>query len=137
MPTTPTYSFDPTLAPTIPLDRARRLLFDTGEMTDENGVAVWHYSNEEVSGWITADGFNEGVAKLAQSLATKFAQEPVRYRDDGGVDYDFGPRIAQLNLLASQLRSNISREIPTGGAAQYMAGQLPDPTAGHCRGKLR
>ena len=122
------FSFDPTLAPTVPLHRARRLLSDVGDLKAEDGSTVWHYSDEEVVGWITADGFNEGVAKLAQSLATKYAQEPVKYRDDGGTDVDFGPRIKQLNDLAIQLRSNVSREKLTGGAAQFVGGQLSGPS---------
>ena len=125
----PTYTFDPTLAPTDPVHRARRLLSDVGELKDITGAVVWNYSNEEIQGWITVDGFNEGVAKLAQSLATKFAQEPVKYSDDGGVAIDFGPRIDTLRNLARDLRSNISREIPRGtGAAQFVGGQLSGPS---------
>ena len=124
-----TFDFKPELAPSTPLYRARRLLSDVGEMKDMTGATVWNYSNEEVQGWIDVDGFNEGVAKLAQSLATKFAQEPVSYRDDGGVAIDFAPRIKQLQELAKALRSNVSRELTLGvGAAVFMGGQLSGPS---------
>lgn len=123
-----TFDFNPELAPTDPLHRARRLLADVGEIVDEMGVPVWQYSNEEISGWITADGFNEGVAKLAQSLATKFAQEPVTYKDDGGIEIDFRERIKTLRELAADLRRNISAEVNPLGASRFMGGQLSGPS---------
>lgn len=123
-----TYTFLEESAATVPLHRARRLLSDVGELTDEDGGRAWNYSDEEVQGWIDVDGFNEGVAKLAQSLAIKFSQEPVKYRDDGGVEYDFGPRIATLKALAKDLRSNISREVKLTGAAIFIGGQLSGPS---------
>lgn len=113
------------------VDRARRLLADTGSILDASGVALWEYTDEEIAGWIQVDGFAEGVAKLADSLATKFSREPSSYADDGGLRVEFKERIAQLSKLAKELRGAVITNSPVPSGGNFIGGVLPNPsTAG-------
>ena len=115
------------------VDRARRLLADTGQLTDASGTAIWEFSDEEIQGWITVDGFAEGVAKLADSLATKFSREPSSYSDDGGLRVEFRERINQLNKLARELRGSIIQNSPLPSGGNFIGGVIPNPSTGGLR----
>jgi hypothetical protein len=113
------------------VDRARRLLADTGELLSEGGIVVFEFTDEEIAGWIEVDGFAEGVAKLAGSLAIKFSREPSSYADDGGLRVEFKERIAQLNKLAKDLRAQVVTNTPAPEGGVFVGGTLLNPsTAG-------
>lgn len=110
-------SYDPSVLATDAVMRARYLLGDTGRLKDDAGATVWLIDQEEIAGLLAgAPAFNEGVAQCADGLATRFAQEPNKYRDEAGVEIDWRDRVRTWLDLANRLRSGevANTEVPSG-----------------------
>lgn len=109
-------SYDKTALKTDPVMHARYMLGDTGRLKDDAGATVWLLDQEEIQGLIDLNGFNEGVAQLADGLVTRFAQDPDKYADEGGVETEWTERIKAWKELAKSLRSGAvkSSSVATG-----------------------
>lgn len=98
-------SYDKATLSSDPVMRARYMLGDTGRLKDDAGATVWLLDQEEIDALITTFGFSEGVAQLADGLAVRFAQEPDKYADEGGVEIEWSSRINAWQSLANRLRT--------------------------------
>lgn len=117
-------NYDPTLVINPPRDRARQLLGDTGE--DPAGVFL--LQDETILALLALFPFSEAVAELAEGLATRFAQQPDEYNDEGGTKVSWKKRVDQWNLLAMTRRSGDQREEITYTGVQFATVQQADPT---------
>jgi hypothetical protein len=104
-----------------PLNRARRLLGDTG--IDGNTFLVL---DEEIANELTAYSFNEAVALLADGLAVRFAQYPDETTTPGGHKLKWSERVQAWKDLADRLRA-----APGPGTRSAVAhlGTLSNPAA--------
>ena len=96
------------------LDKARGLLGDT---TVEPETRALH-SDEHIEAILVRDGFDLGVAFLADELVTRIGREPVRIADDGS-SVDFSARIPAWEKLATRMRAAAAAasSAATAGAA--------------------
>ena len=104
-------------------DYARLLLGDTDVPT--NAL----HQDETYDKCMTDLGFNLGVALLADSLVTRFAQEPEEYEQaESGASIKLRERLKAWKEIASKLRSG---EIDLGklkGDTAYIVRKLKIPT---------
>lgn len=87
-------------------DHIRLLLGDTN-------TSAAMLQDETIDALLTAYGWSEAVAQLADSLVARYAQRPDSYRETGGAAFSFAQRIPAWRELAARAR----------------AGKLPHPTA--------
>jgi hypothetical protein len=85
---------------TTPKDKARLLLGDTGV----DGT-VFLLTDEEINSFLGQVPFNEGVALLAESLATRFAQYPDQTDTPGGSSIKWTERVPAWLELAKRMRA--------------------------------
>lgn len=113
--------YDPLLVATSGLQRARFLLGDV-----ENAALL--LTDEEIAGMIAAFGWTEGVAQCADSLVSRFAQDPTSYEDEGGMKVNFYQRMEAWEKLAKRLRSGEIRPLENRGLGGGPAsGELANP----------
>jgi hypothetical protein len=86
-------------------DMARFRLGDVGRLYDESGSQIWLLDDVEIAGLISVFGVMEGTAQCADALATRFAQEPTKYKDESGTEVEWSARISRWEKLAISLRS--------------------------------
>jgi hypothetical protein len=89
-------------------DRARFTLADVGALTDDAGAAVWLLQDEEIQAYVDMYGFAEGVAQCAERLAALAAQEPTKFKDETGLEVDWGKRWESWMETARKLRSGVA-----------------------------
>jgi hypothetical protein len=111
MPTEPTYTFDPGL-PTD-TDWVRSILQDNGQMqTYPEGD--WVLSDQEITAYINANGWNDGIATAALAMVSNYGQRETLYKA-GSTDAEFvwKDRVEALTAIAALARK----------------GGIPDPTS--------
>lgn len=94
------------------LDKARGLLGDT---TVEPETQALH-SDEHIEAILARDGFDLGVAFLADELVTRIGREPVRISDDGS-SLDFSARIPAWSALATRMRAAAAQATAASAAS--------------------
>lgn len=104
-------TYDPT-EPTLK-DEARSLLGDAHSGTSEGAVSDPLYQDETIEARIAKYGFNEGVARLADGLCTKYGQYPDEHAEDGGVKVKWSERVRSWRELAKTLRQDAAGQNPT------------------------
>lgn len=67
-------------------------------------------SDEEINAKISAYGFSEALAQCADAIATKLAQEPDSYSEDGGISISYKSRIDAMNKIAEKARAGFYKE---------------------------
>lgn len=111
--------------PSTPNDKARLLLGDTGV---DGGVFL--LTDEEILAFTGSIAFNEAVAQLALSLATRFAQYPDETTTPGGHKTKWSERIKAWTDLAKTLRDSPD-PLLAGGPRRRMGalGSMTNPAA--------
>lgn len=109
-------------------DKARLLLGDTNP---ENVSDGWIFTDEEITSFLTI-GFNEGVAQLALSAASRFAQYPDEEETPGDHRMKWSERVKNWRELAKQMRSSID---PTGAITRRngRVGAIKNPATNKIR----
>ncbi|MEQ1761556.1 MAG: hypothetical protein ABL984_00285 [Pyrinomonadaceae bacterium] len=114
-----TYTFTDTA-----LDRARRLLGDTGV-----DGSTFLLQDAEINAEIATYRFNEAVAVLADGLATRFAQFPDETETPGGHTVKWKERVKAWQELAKRLRATNGPGTRRGAKL----GSLTNPTESNIR----
>lgn len=111
-------AWDPTLA--TPRDYARLLLGDTDDANQLLLDATYDAS-------LARYGYNLTVGKLARGLATRFAQQPDEYDDEGGVQVRWRKRVDQWNLIAERYDPVASTDSTVGTGYQFISTVMGQP----------
>jgi hypothetical protein len=82
------------------LNMSRRALGDTS-----NDAALELLSDAEITALISANGYNLGVALMAEGLSVRFAQEPGSVTLPSGLSVSWSQRVQEWRLIASQYRA--------------------------------
>lgn len=82
------------------LNRARGALGDTS-----NDSTTELLTDDHIDAVLMEDGYNLGVAKLAEELAAKYASKPGSVTLPSGLSVSWAYRVAQWNRVATQYRA--------------------------------
>lgn len=104
----PDSNYNPALAADGGLNEARFDLGDIGHIKDDAGASVYILKDAEITALITGYGYNEGVAKCADSCGIRTAQEPDLYEDEAKTKVEWRKRQDAWMYLAKRLRSRVS-----------------------------
>lgn len=115
-------SYDPAVL--TAKDRARLILGDTGALRDSSGGVVWLIPDETIQSRIDGLGFQPGLAELADSLATRFSQEPDEYEDESGVRVRWNERIEEWRRIAAAARKGTVGGFGRPQKGRYRSGKL-------------
>jgi hypothetical protein len=85
------------------LDRARSALGDT--------ATTELLSDDHIEMIIAEDGYNLGVAMLADELAVRFAQKPGSVRLPSGLSVSWADRVATWRAVAERYRALAAAEV--------------------------
>ena len=102
MPTDPTYTFDPGLSTTK--DWMRSALQDTGQ-GETYPEGDWILSDQELTAYYGANGWNDGIALAATAMANNYAARNTAYKA-GSTDAEFQwkDRVTQYTAMAALAR---------------------------------
>lgn len=119
------FSYDKSGLATSTLYRARFQLGDTNEASPL-------LDDDEISAMVDVYGYAEGVAQLADGLASRYAQDPDEYEDEGGVRVRWNQKIKVWQDLARRLRAGIALANQPTATAGPVSGSItgPDLTVG-------
>jgi hypothetical protein len=103
-----------------PLDRARRILGDTG--VDGNTFLL---TDEEIEAELQGEAYNAAIGRLALGLATRFAQYPDDTTTPGGHKMKWSDRVRAWEALSDRMQRMKS---PGVRQRKTMLGNLTNPT---------
>lgn len=113
------FTYEKEALATSPLFRAR---YELGDTNPDKALL----DDAEINGLITYHGYSAGVAKLADGLAAKYAQEPDEYEDEGGVKVKWSYKVKVWQETAKRLRAEAAT-VETALAQPYGIGTLVNP----------
>lgn len=106
-------TYTPSLAADGGLHEARFDLGDIGHIKNDAGTSVYLLQDEEITAQIAGYGYNEGVARCADSCCTRTAQEPDLYEDEAKTKVEWRKRQDAWMYLAKRLRSRAGAPVST------------------------
>jgi hypothetical protein len=106
-------------------DSARRLLGDVGAVL-ANGLPVFFFSDETISGVLAREGFNAGLVSLARGLRSQFAMQPSELQDASGFRVKWNERISALDSLIAEYQRKADNTA-SGAASVGIIGQRTVP----------
>lgn len=112
-----------------PKDKARFLLGDTGV---DGGTFL--LQDEEIASFLSGVPFNDGVALIADGLATRFAQFPDEQETAGGSKTKWSERVEGWRELAHRMRTVAINPTVSAPRRRVAAlGSLANPTESRLR----
>jgi len=123
--------FDPTLS-TLK-DHVRLALGDFHSEEISTLVENPLLQDEVINAKLTAFGYAEALAQLAEALIAQHGQKPDQYSESGGVTIKWGERVASWKLIADNARAGKIKVPSTTKIARpgIAVGELRNPDVPH------